>query len=75
MSIADRPPLLTTFTFLELTTLTMRVWPLVPGLSSSTFMKTGFLFAGALTAAVAMEIEVTERNPVADESERRANGE
>ena len=67
--MADRPPLLTTLTFLELTTFTVRVWPLEPGFRSSTLINTGFLFAGAFTAGVAMEIEVTERYPVADERE------
>lgn len=33
-------------TVLALTTLTVRLWPLVPGFNWSTFMNTGFLIAG-----------------------------
>jgi len=43
---ADRPPRLgTVFTGEELTTFTVRVCPLVPGFSWSTFTNTGFRFA------------------------------
>lgn len=39
-------------TVLELTTLTMSVWPLVPGLSCSILTKTGFLRPGLAAALV-----------------------
>lgn len=39
-------------TGVALTTLTVRVWPVVPGLSWSTLVKTGFRSAGLSAAAV-----------------------
>uniref|UniRef100_A0A0A8YGK9 Uncharacterized protein n=1 Tax=Arundo donax TaxID=35708 RepID=A0A0A8YGK9_ARUDO len=51
------PPRAPAATGAELTTLTVRVWPLVTGLSWSTLVKTGFLSAGfspPFAAAVAM---------------------